>query len=78
VLLDGRLLHPELTAGVSAVAHAHGLWVEVVDLAEVAGCQLLKPGLILLALLFARFHQSLFFIDHGDSYCNIIDMSCNN
>jgi len=33
---------PELMADVSGVALPHSLWVEDVDLDEVAGCQLLK------------------------------------
>ena len=63
MLLDGHMLHLELTAGASGVAHAHGLWFEDVSLAEVAGCQLLKPGLILSALHFARFCQCSSFIN---------------
>jgi len=58
VVLDGHLLHPELAAGVSDVAHAHGLWVEDVGLEEVAGCQLLKPAVVPSLLHFAPFHQS--------------------
>jgi len=42
--MGGRLLHPELAADVSGAARAHCLQVEHVDLDEVAGCQLLKPG----------------------------------
>ena len=29
--MDCRMLHPELMAGVSGAAHAHGLWVEDVQ-----------------------------------------------
>jgi len=38
VVLDGLMLHLELAAGVSGVAHTHGLHVEDVDLEEVTGC----------------------------------------
>ena len=44
--LDGCTLHPELPAGVSGAAHAHGLRVEDISLEEVAGCSLLKPVLV--------------------------------
>ena len=42
MVLDGHMLHSELTAGVSGVAHAHSLQVEGINLDEVSGCQLLK------------------------------------
>jgi len=58
VLLDGHMLHLELVASVFGAAHDHSLWFEDVDLKEVAGRQLLKPGLILSALHLAWFHQS--------------------
>jgi len=78
VLLDGCMLHPKLTAGVSGVAHAHSLQPEGVDLEEAAGCQLLKPGLILPLLHFAQFHESSSFISLDYSYCNTIDMTYSN
>jgi len=49
------VLHPELVAGVSGAAHAHGLRVEDVHFEEVTGCQLLKPGLVPSMLHFAWF-----------------------
>ena len=73
VLLDGHMLHLELVASVFGVAHALGLWFEDVDLEEVAGCQLLKPGLILSLLHFAPIHQNSAFISLVDSYCNYVD-----
>jgi len=72
------VLHPELAAGVYGMAHAHSLQVEVVDIVEVAGCQLLKPGSVLSLLHFTGFHQSPSFFSLGDSDCNIIDLSCNS
>jgi len=77
VVLGSRMLYPELTAGVSHVAHAHSLWVEDVDLDEVHGCQLLKPGPVPSPLCFARFHQSPSFISLGDSDSNILDITYN-
>jgi len=58
VVLDGHMLYPDLVAAVSGVAHAHSLQVKDVDLDEVAGCQLLKPGPVPSPLHFAWFHQS--------------------
>jgi len=72
------MLHPEVMAGVSGVAHGHGLHTEVVDLHEGAGHQLLKTGPVPSPLHFAWFHESPFFISLGDSYCNTIDIACNN
>lgn len=72
-MLECCLLYPELIAGVSGMAHGHGLWVQGVDLKEVAGCQLLKP-----VLCFAWFYQSSFFSYLGDSYCNTTDMAYSN
>jgi len=72
------MLRPELVAGVSGAAHAHGLRVEDVDLDEVAGCQLLKPGPVPSWLCFARFHQSPSCISLRDSDCNIFDITYNN
>ena len=40
--MGGHLLHPELMADVSGVAHTHSLRAGDVDLDEVAGCQFLK------------------------------------
>jgi len=74
-MLDGCMLHPELTAGVSGTTRAHGVWVEDVDLEEVAGCQLLKSGPVLPLLHFALFRQSPSFTSLGDSYCNTIDIT---
>jgi len=54
VVLYGRLLCLVLTAGVPGAAHAHSLRVEVVNLEEVGGHQLLKSGLILSPLHFAQ------------------------
>ena len=65
MLLDGHMLHLELAAGVTVMAHAHGLW-------EVPGRQLLRSGLILSPLHFAWFHQISSFVNVRDSYCNII------
>ena len=62
MVLDGCVLHLELVAGISGMAQAHDLWVEDVNLNEVAGCQLLKPGPVLSLLYFAQFHQSSSFI----------------
>jgi len=78
VVLDSCMLHLELTIGVSGMAHAHGLWVEVVDLEKAAGCLLLKPDLVPSLLHFAWFHQSSSFINLDDSCCNTIDMAYNN
>jgi len=50
VLLDIRMLHLELAAGISGTAHVNDLWAEDDELEETAGCQLLKPGLITAAL----------------------------
>ena len=77
MVLDGRMLHLELTAGVSGTAHVYGLRVEDVDLDEVAGCQLLKSSLVPSPLLFALFHQSPSCISLGVSDCNNIDITCN-
>jgi len=44
VVMGHHMLRPELATGVSGVAHAHSLRAEGVNLDEVAGCQLLKPG----------------------------------
>jgi len=78
VVLDGRMLHPELVAGVSDMAHAHHLQVEDVDFDKFTGPQLLKTGPVPSLLHFAWFHQSPSFISLGDSYCNTIDIACNN
>jgi len=67
VVLDGHLLHLELMAGVSGVAHVHGVRVEDVDLDEGVGCQLLKPGPVPSLLHFARFHRSPSFISSRKS-----------
>jgi len=76
---DGQLhACPELVAGVSGAAFAHNLWVEDVDLDEVVGCQLLKPGPVPLLLCFAKFHQSPSFISLGDSECNILYITYNS
>jgi len=40
--MGGRLLNPELAASVSGATHAHSMQVEVVNLDEVAWCQLSK------------------------------------
>ena len=60
MVIGNRTLRLELTTGVSGAACAHGLRVEGVNLDEVAGCQLLKPGPVPPPLCFARFHQSPF------------------
>jgi len=62
VVMGGHMLHLELTVDVSGVACPHSLQVEDVDLDEVAGCQLLKPGPVPSPLCSARFHQSPSFI----------------
>ena len=59
-------------AGVSGAAHAHNLQVEAVNLDEVVGCQLLKPGPVPSPLCFARFYQSSSSVSLGDSDCNIL------
>jgi len=68
------MLLPELTAGVSGAAHAHGLQVEDVYL-EIVRCQLLKSGPVPSLLCFARFHPSPSSTSLGDSdqypLCNI-------
>jgi len=51
------MLHPEFTAGVSAMDHAHGLWVKDIDLKEVAVHQVLKPVLVPSPLHFTQLHQ---------------------
>ena len=38
VVMGSWMLHPELTASVFGVAHAHGLQVEDVNLDEIVGC----------------------------------------
>ena len=63
---------------VSGVARVHSLQVEDVDLDEVAGCQLLKPGPARSPLCFARFHQSPSCTSFGDCDCNILDITYNN
>jgi len=73
VVLDGHMLHLELVAGVPGTGYAHGLRAEDVDLEEVAGCQLLMPGLVPSPLCFAWFYQSSPFINLDGSYCNTID-----
>jgi len=72
------MLHLELTAGVSGSVHAHILQAEDDNLDEVAGCQLLKPALILSPLQFSRFHQRSFFINQGYPYCNTFAMTYSN
>ena len=73
------MLHLELTTGVSDLAHAHGLWnAEDVSPEEVAEHQLLKPDLILSALLFAQFCQSSCFINLDSSCWNTIDITYSN
>ena len=44
MVLDDCMLHPELVAGVSGAACAHGVQLGDVDLDEVAGYKLLKPA----------------------------------
>jgi len=75
VVLDGHMLHLELMVGVSGAACAHGLQAEDIDLDEIAGCQLLKPGPVPSLLHLTRFHQSPSFIS---SDCNILDITQNN
>jgi len=58
IVLDCHILHLELAAGVSGMAHVHSLRAEDVNLEEVAGHKLLKPVLILSPLHIAWFHQS--------------------
>jgi len=78
VVIGCCLLHLELAADTSGAAHAHGLQVEDVDLDEVSGCQLLKPGPVPAPLCSCRFHQSPCFISLGDSYCDTTDIPYNN
>ncbi|OPJ78892.1 hypothetical protein AV530_017928 [Patagioenas fasciata monilis] len=78
VVLDCCMLHQKLITGVSGVVHAYDLWVEDVNLEEVAGCQLLKPVLVPSSLHFAWFHQSSFFSNLDDSYYNTIDIAYGN
>jgi len=73
-----RLLHPELVADESDVAHAHSLWVEDVNIYEAVGWQLLKPGPVPPLLCSAGFHQSPSFISLGGFECNICDIGYNN
>jgi len=77
VVMGSWMQHPELTAGVSGGACAHGLGVEDVDLDEVVGCQMLKTGPVPSLLCFARFHQSPSSISLGDSDCNILYITYN-
>jgi len=72
------MLHLQLVAGVSGMAHAHSLWFEDVDLKKIAGCQLLNPGLVSSQLHFARLLLSSSFFNLVVSYCNTIDMTCSN
>ena len=65
--MGGRMLHLELVTGVSGAARAHGLWIENVNVDEVAGCQLLKPGPVPSLLCFAGFCQSPSSISLDDS-----------
>jgi len=78
VVMGSCMLHPELMAGVSHAARAHNLQVEYVDLDEVVGCQLLKPGPVPSPLCSARFRQSPPSISLGDSDCNILYITYNN
>jgi len=78
VVMGGCLLHPKLTADVSDTAHAYGLRIEDVDLDEVSGCELLKPGPVPSSLCSARFHQRPSFISMGDSYCDTTGITYNN
>jgi len=73
VVMGSPMLHPELVADVSGAARSHGVWVEDIDLDEVAGCQLLKPGPVPSPLCSARFHQSPSFFSLGDFYCDTLD-----
>ena len=77
MVMSGRMLHSELTASVSGTVSAHGLQVEDVNVAEVPGCQLLKPGPVPSLLHFARFRQNPSFISFVDSYCNTADITHN-
>jgi len=56
VVLDCHILHLELTVGVSGMVHVHALWAKEVNPVKIAGCQLLKPVLILSLLHFPQFH----------------------
>jgi len=56
VVMGSCMMHPELTAGVFGAACAHGICVGDVDLDEVAECQLLKSGPVLLLLCFSILH----------------------
>ena len=78
MVMDGRMLYTQLAALVSGAACAQSLQVEDVDLDEVAGCQLLKPGPVPSLLLPARFHQSPSFISLGASYCDTIHLKYSN
>jgi len=60
--MGGHMLHLELTDGLFGAARAHSLWVEDVDLDEVAGCQLWKPGPVPSPLCSVWLHQSPSFI----------------
>ena len=55
MVLDDRILSPQIEAGVPGTGYAHCLWVEDGNLEEVAGCQLLMPGLVPSLLHFVGF-----------------------
>jgi len=78
VVLDNCMLLSGAYGCVSGTVCAHSLQAEDVDLHDVAGHQLLMPGLVPSSPHFAWFHQSSPFISLGDSYCNTIDMAYNN
>jgi len=76
--MGGHLLHPELSTDISGAARAHDLHIADVDLYEVVGCQMLKPGPVPSRLCSVRFHQSPSFISLGDSFCDTTDITDNN
>ena len=69
MVLDGHTPAASSGCSISGTVHAHSLKVEDVDLEEVAGHQLLKPGLVLLPLHLC----SVSCFSLYDSYCNAID-----
>jgi len=78
VVVCGHLLHPELTADVSGVAHTHSLQVGDVDLDEFAECQLLKTrSSPIIAVLCWVSSKSPSFFNLDDSYYDTTGITYN-
>lgn len=65
----------ELEAGVSGIAHDHDLWVEAVDLEEIAGLYLMKTVQVPPVMTLPWFHQIPSLVDLSNSYHNTIGMT---